>query len=81
VSAPFENGPPAALHGLAERRESRRALILATMPVGELVRASDIASSVQISERSVYRHIAALKACGVPIMGQTGVGYMRRCVR
>lgn len=40
-----------------------------------VVRASDLAAHFGITERTVYRDIAALGEAGVPISGEAGVGY------
>lgn len=40
-----------------------------------VVRASDLAARFGITERTVYRDIAALGEAGVPISGEAGVGY------
>lgn len=72
------SGLRAMLVRAAKRRAARRAALLDAMPAGQLVRARDIAAELGITERSVYRHIAALKADGVPIRGQAGIGHMRR---
>jgi predicted DNA-binding transcriptional regulator YafY len=40
-----------------------------------VVRASELAEHFSITERTVYRDIAALGEAGVPIMGEAGVGY------
>ena len=40
-----------------------------------VVRASDLAEHFEITERTVYRDIAALGEAGVPIVGEAGVGY------
>lgn len=40
-----------------------------------VVRASDLAAHFEITERTVYRDIAALSEAGVPIAGEAGVGY------
>ncbi len=40
-----------------------------------LVRAAELAGNFEISERTVYRDIAALGEAGVPIRGEAGVGY------
>ena len=40
-----------------------------------IVRASDLAEHFEITERTVYRDIAALGEAGVPIVGEAGVGY------
>ena len=40
--------------------------------------AAQIAESLEVSERTVYRDIAALQVSGVPIEGEAGVGYRLR---
>src|SRR5258708_10672980 len=44
---------------------------------GRVVRASELAAHFGITERTVYRDIAALGEAGVPISGEAGVGYSR----
>lgn len=40
-----------------------------------VVRASELARHFEVTERTVYRDIAALGEAGVPITGEAGVGY------
>jgi predicted DNA-binding transcriptional regulator YafY len=40
-----------------------------------VVRASELAKHFEVTERTVYRDIAALGEAGVPITGEAGVGY------
>lgn len=40
-----------------------------------VVRAEELARTFEISERTVYRDIAALGEAGVPVVGEAGVGY------
>lgn len=40
-----------------------------------VVRAEELAQHFEISERTVYRDIAALSEAGVPVVGEAGVGY------
>jgi len=42
------------------------------------VTAARLAENLEVSERTVYRDIADLKATGVPIDGEAGVGYVMR---
>ena len=42
---------------------------------GALLRASDIASAMDVSVRTIYRDIDQLTASGVPIEGSRGIGY------
>lgn len=44
----------------------------------KLVRASDLAGVLEVSERTIYRDIRDLMASGVPIEGEAGVGYVLR---
>lgn len=40
------------------------------------VTARQLADELEVSERTIYRDIAALAASGVPVSGDAGVGYM-----
>ena len=40
-----------------------------------VVRASELAAHFEVTERTIYRDIAALGEAGVPICGEAGVGY------
>ncbi len=40
-----------------------------------VVRASELAEHFEVTERTVYRDVAALSEAGVPIAGEAGVGY------
>jgi predicted DNA-binding transcriptional regulator YafY len=40
-----------------------------------VVRASEMATHFEVTERTIYRDIAALGEAGVPISGEAGVGY------
>jgi len=42
------------------------------------VRACEIAEKLEVSQRTVYRDIAALQAMRTPILGEAGVGYVMR---
>ena len=41
-----------------------------------VLRAEDIAATLEVSVRTIYRDIAALQALRIPISGEAGVGYM-----
>ncbi|WP_193187191.1 helix-turn-helix transcriptional regulator [Nisaea sediminum] len=41
-------------------------------------RAADLAESLEVSVRTIYRDIAALQAMRVPILGEAGIGYVLR---
>ncbi len=42
---------------------------------GRVLTAADLASKLEVSERTIYRDIQDLMASGVPIDGEAGVGY------
>lgn len=42
------------------------------------VRADDLADSLEVSARTIYRDIAALQAMRTPIEGEAGIGYVMR---
>ena len=44
----------------------------------KVTRATELARTFGISERTVYRDIKALVGAGVPIRGEAGVGYQLR---
>ncbi len=45
---------------------------------GRVVRATDLARELQVSERTIYRDVQSLILSGVPIEGEAGVGYVLR---
>ena len=42
------------------------------------VRAQDLAETLEVSERTIYRDISALQAMRIPIDGEAGIGYIMR---
>lgn len=40
-----------------------------------VVRAEELARHFEVSERTIYRDVAALSEAGVPVVGEAGVGY------
>ena len=60
------------------RRADRLFDIIQLLRRNRLVRAQDLAETLEVSERTIYRDIAALIASGVPIEGEAGVGYILR---
>ena len=60
------------------RRADRLFDIIQLLRRNRLVRAQDLARELEVSERTIYRDIAALMASGVPIEGEAGVGYVLR---
>jgi predicted DNA-binding transcriptional regulator YafY len=60
------------------RRADRLFQIVQYLRGGRLVTARALAERLEISERTVYRDVADLISCGVPIDGEAGVGYIMR---
>ena len=60
------------------RRADRLFRIVQYLRGGRLVTASRLAEWLEVSERTIYRDIVDLKASGVPIDGEAGVGYIMR---
>lgn len=60
------------------RRSERLAEIVEIVRDGRLHRACDIAETVGVSERTIYRDVGALIASGVAIEGERGLGYILR---
>src|SRR5262249_26770227 len=61
--------------GAAMRRADRLFQIVQLLRSRRIVTAGEIAAELEVSLRTVYRDIADLCACGVPIEGEAGVGY------
>ena len=60
------------------RRADRLFEIIQHLRRRKLARAADLAESLEVSERTIYRDIRDLMASGVPIEGEAGVGYVLR---
>ena len=60
------------------RRADRLFQIIQIMRRKGLTRAADLSAELEVSERTIYRHIRDLMATGVPIDGEAGVGYVLR---
>jgi predicted DNA-binding transcriptional regulator YafY len=60
------------------RRADRLFQIVQLIRSRRLTTAAQLSERLEISQRSVYRDIAALQAQGVPIEGEAGVGYRMR---
>ncbi len=60
------------------RRADRLFDIVQILRRGRTVRARDIAEELEVSDRTVYRDIAALIGSGIPVEGEAGVGYILR---
>lgn len=60
------------------RRADRLFQIVQLLRGGRLATAAGLAERLEVAERTIYRDIADLKAGGVPIDGEAGVGYVLR---
>lgn len=60
------------------RRADRLFRIVQSLRGGRLLTARMLAERLEVSERTIYRDIADLTGCGVPIDGEAGVGYLMR---
>ena len=59
-------------------RNERLEQILIALRDGGLLRARDLAQRLGVSERTIWRDMAALVEYGVPVEGERGVGYILR---
>ncbi|MBO6717418.1 MAG: HTH domain-containing protein [Rhizobiaceae bacterium] len=60
------------------RRADRLDEIVRQMRGGSLVTARMLGERLAVSDRTIYRDIAALQSSGVRIDGEAGVGYLLR---
>lgn len=60
------------------RRADRLFQIVQILRRGRLVTAKDLADTLEVSERTVYRDMRDLIGSGVPVDGEAGVGYVMR---
>ncbi|WP_460274556.1 helix-turn-helix transcriptional regulator [Celeribacter sp. ULVN23_4] len=58
------------------RRSDRLFDLIQILRDGKLHTARDLAKRVEVSERTIWRDMATLKASGVPVEGERGLGYM-----
>ena len=58
------------------RRAERLFEIVQSLRGGRLLTAQALADRLEVSKRTIYRDLAHLQACGVPIDGEAGVGYL-----
>lgn len=60
------------------RRADRLFQIVLFLRRRRVATARDLAQALEVSERTIYRDIQELSACGLPIEGAAGVGYQVR---
>jgi predicted DNA-binding transcriptional regulator YafY len=60
------------------RRADRLFEIVQILRRKKTTRAADLAASLEVSERTIYRDISDMVGRGVPIDGEAGVGYILR---
>ena len=60
------------------RRTDRLFDLIQILRDGRLHRASEIASRLEVSVRTIWRDMATLMASGLPVEGERGVGYILR---
>lgn len=60
------------------RRADRLFQIVLFLRRRRVATARDLAQALEVSERTIYRDIEELSACGLPIEGAAGVGYRLR---
>ena len=60
------------------RRADRLFQIIQVLRGGRLTTARQLADRLEVSDRTVYRDLRDLKASGVPVDGEAGVGYILR---
>lgn len=56
-------------------RSDRLYTLIATLEDGALHRAADLARTLGVSERTIYRDMDTLRASGLPVTGTPGTGY------
>lgn len=60
------------------RKNDRLFALLRILRDGQLHRAADLAETLGVSVRTMWRDMAQLQSNGVPIEGERGIGYMLR---
>jgi predicted DNA-binding transcriptional regulator YafY len=63
---------------MAMRRADRLFQIVLFLRRRRVATARDLAQALEVSERTIYRDVEELSACGLPIEGAAGVGYRVR---
>ncbi len=57
------------------KRFDRIVAILIQLQSKKVVKAQELAKRFQVSLRTIYRDIRTLESCGVPVLGEAGLGY------
>ncbi len=57
------------------KRFDRIVAILIQLQSKKVVKAQELAERFQVSLRTIYRDIRTLERCGVPVLGEAGLGY------
>ena len=60
------------------RRADRLFQIIQILRAKQTVTATELASELEVSDRTIYRDVQDLMATGIPIEGEAGVGYALR---
>lgn len=58
------------------RRTDRLFELIGLLRDGRLHKAADLAATLEVSQRTIYRDMETLQASGVPVEGERGVGYI-----
>ena len=61
---------------VSSANRARRLLALSFMLGEDPLRAVDAAAALEVTERTIYRDISALRAAGFAIEGDHGIGYV-----
>src|SRR5579864_8105777 len=67
-----------AVHSCGMRRADRLFQIVLHLRRRRISTARDLAQALAVSERTIYRDVQDLSACGLPIESAAGVGYRLR---
>jgi predicted DNA-binding transcriptional regulator YafY len=60
------------------KQAERLSVIVDELRPGEIRRAADLRRTVNVTERTIYHDIDTLRAAGVPIESERGLGFMLR---
>ncbi|TIU02365.1 MAG: helix-turn-helix domain-containing protein [Mesorhizobium sp.] len=60
---------------MASLRDHKASEVLAALRDYQLKTGAKLAATIKVSERTIYRYIAQLRAAGAPILSEAGMGY------